>query len=89
MLQGCGGPGAVCLCLCVRLALVHWWPELGPRFSGCRAAGVRELVLAYWCWGPCSGLSGGQDQVLKWQRVCSGGLLARGLLVGGAISLPS
>ena len=55
------------------LVLAHWWAELGPRVSGCRALGIPRLVPVYWYVGLCPGPSGGQRQVL-------GQLWAQGVL---------
>lgn len=30
------------------LVLTHWWAELGPWVSGCRALGVLRLVPPLW-----------------------------------------
>ena len=41
----------------------HWWVELGPRVSGCRALAVPALVPAHCCVGLGPGPSGGQGHV--------------------------
>ena len=45
------------------LVPAHWWLELGPGVSGCRALEVPGLVLMHWCVGPGSGPSNGQGCV--------------------------
>ena len=58
-----------------QLVLVHWWVELDPRGSGCRALGVLKLVSACCECGCLSGL------LPKGHKVSQNGV---GLLVGRA-----
>ena len=77
-----GGSGALGV---LGLMPAHWWAELGPRISGCRALGVPGLVpvnTGIWGWVPFV------DRVKSWDGLGSGGLKATCLPVGGALSPP-
>ena len=62
--MGEAGPKALAgLLVILGLVPAHWWVELGPQFSECRALGVPGLVLAHWNVGLGLGPSGGQGCV--------------------------